>query len=142
MLPISDKRTYMHDQINRRMTKQRQIIIEELKKVTSHPTADQLYEMVRKKLPKISLSTVYRNLETLSAEGMVLKLDSAGAQKRFDATVENHYHIRCNRCGRVDDVHMETIPEIEEIAKMRSNYKLVAHTIEFTGICPECYRRG
>ena len=132
----------MHTQINRRMTKQRQIIIEELKKVTSHPTADQLYEMVRKRLPKISLSTVYRNLETLSAEGMVLKMDSAGTQKRFDGTVENHYHIRCSQCGRVDDVHMETIPEIEEIARRRSNYQSVSHIIEFTGICPDCYCRS
>jgi Fur family ferric uptake transcriptional regulator len=132
----------MHTQINRRMTKQRQIIIEELKKVTSHPTADQLYEMVRKRLPKISLSTVYRNLETLSGEGMVLKMDSAGTQKRFDGTVENHYHIRCSQCGRVDDVHMETIPEIEEIARRRSNYQSVSHIIDFTGICPDCYCRG
>lgn len=132
----------MHIQINRRMTKQRQIIIEELKKVTSHPTADQLYEMVRNRLPKISLSTVYRNLETLSAEGMVLKMDSAGTQKRFDGTVANHYHIRCSQCGRVDDVHMETIPEVEEIARRRSNYQSVSHIIEFTGICPDCYGRG
>ncbi|MGC8602664.1 MAG: Fur family transcriptional regulator [Desulfomonilaceae bacterium] len=132
----------MHTQLNRRMTKQRQIIIEELKKVTSHPTADQLYEIVRKKLPKISLSTVYRNLETLSAEGTILKMDAAGTQKRFDATVENHYHIRCSRCGRVDDVDMETIPEIEEIARMRSNYQSVSHVVEFTGICPDCFARG
>lgn len=132
----------MHTQLNRRMTKQRQIIIEELKKVTSHPTADQLYEIVRKKLPKISLSTVYRNLETLSAEGTILKMDAAGTQKRFDATVENHYHIRCIRCGRVDDVDMETIPEIEEIARMRSNYQSVSHVVEFTGICPDCFARG
>ncbi len=132
----------MHTQLNRRMTKQRQIIIEELRKVTSHPTADQLYEMVRKRLPKISLSTVYRNLETLSSEGMILKMDSAGAQKRFDATVENHYHIRCNHCGRVDDVHMETIDEIEEIARRRSNYQSVSHIIEFSGICPDCFGRG
>ncbi len=132
----------MYTQLNRRMTKQRQIIIEELRKVTSHPTADQLYEMVRKRLPRISLSTVYRNLETLSLEGMILKMDSAGTQKRFDGTVENHYHIRCSRCGRVDDVHMETIDEIEEIARRRSNYQSVSHIIEFSGICPDCFGRG
>ena len=132
----------MHIQLNRRMTKQRQIIVEELKKVTSHPTADQLYEMVRNRLPKISLSTVYRNLETLSAEGVILKMDSAGTQKRFDGTVANHYHIRCSRCGRVDDVHMEPIKEVEEIARRRSNYQSVSHIIEFAGICPDCYGRG
>jgi Fur family transcriptional regulator, ferric uptake regulator len=126
----------------RRMTKQRRIIVEELKKVTSHPTADHLHQMVRKRLPKISLSTVYRNLETLSAEGVILKMDVAGTQKRFDGTVESHYHIRCSRCGRVDDVHMEPIDEIEEIARRRSNYQSVSHVIEFTGICPDCYSRG
>ncbi|MGE5577510.1 MAG: Fur family transcriptional regulator, partial [Syntrophothermus sp.] len=53
------------------MTRQRQIILEELKNVTTHPTADEVYEMVRRRLPRISLGTVYRNLELLAEEGII-----------------------------------------------------------------------
>ncbi|MCJ7604005.1 MAG: transcriptional repressor, partial [Desulfobulbaceae bacterium] len=67
-----------------RMTKQRQVILEELRKVKTHPTADDMYQMLRKKMPKISLGTVYRNLEILSESGIIQKLDVGGTQKRFD----------------------------------------------------------
>jgi Fur family transcriptional regulator, ferric uptake regulator len=120
------------------MTKQRRVILEELRKVTSHPTADLLHQMVRKSLPKISIATVYRNLEILSEEGLVLKMDVAGTQRRFDGNPRNHYHIRCGVCGRVDDVHMEVVASIEEDAGKSSGYRVLSHTVEFTGVCPEC----
>ncbi|PKN21112.1 MAG: transcriptional repressor, partial [Deltaproteobacteria bacterium HGW-Deltaproteobacteria-3] len=77
-----------------RITKQRQIILDELCSVTSHPTADVLYQMVRKRLPKISLGTVYRNLEIMSECGIIQKLDIGGTQKRFDGAPHIHYHVR------------------------------------------------
>ena len=92
---------------NMRLTTQRQIILEELGKVTSHPTASEVYDMVRKRLPRIGLGTVYRNLELMAESGIILKLEVGGTQKRFDATVESHYHIRCSGCGRVDDIDIE-----------------------------------
>jgi Fur family ferric uptake transcriptional regulator len=106
--------------------------------VTSHPTADEVYEMVRKRLPRISLGTVYRNLEILSDAGVIMKLDLAGARKRFDGNPKNHYHIRCRRCGRVDDVTMGPIPEIERLSEQLGDYMVESHTLEFTGYCPDC----
>jgi len=120
------------------MTQQRQVILEELNKLTCHPTAEDLHRIVRERLPKISIATVYRNLELLSEEGMVLKMNVGGAQRRFDGTTANHYHIRCSVCGRVDDVHMPVLPSIEEAARKSSAYILLSHKVEFTGICPDC----
>ncbi len=77
-----------------RLTTQRQVILEELGKVTSHPTANEVYDMVRKRLPRIGLGTVYRNLELMAESGLILKLEVGGTQKRFDATTDLHYHIR------------------------------------------------
>jgi len=128
----------MNSKPQRRLTKQRKVILEELRKVTSHPTAEDLHHLVRKRLPKISIATVYRNLEILSAEGMVLKMDLSGTQRRFDGTTQNHYHIRCSRCGRVDDVHIEPIPMIEETVQRFCGYRVESHWMEFTGICPDC----
>jgi len=123
---------------NMRLTTQRQIILEELGKVTSHPTANEVYDMVRKRLPRIGLGTVYRNLELMSENGIILKLEVGGTQKRFDATVESHYHIRCSVCGKVDDIDIEVQEEINETAAKSSNYKILGHHIEFSGICDDC----
>lgn len=123
---------------NMRLTTQRQIILEELGKVTSHPTANEVYDMVRKRLPRIGLGTVYRNLELMADSGVILKLEVGGTQKRFDATVTPHYHIRCSSCGRVDDVHIEVQHHINQLAKSASNYEILGHHIEFTGVCDTC----
>ncbi|HKI82610.1 MAG TPA: transcriptional repressor, partial [Pseudodesulfovibrio sp.] len=64
----------MAQEMGFRLSKQRKVILEELRKVKSHPTADEVYDMVRKIIPRISLGTVYRNLEFLSSKGLVLKL--------------------------------------------------------------------
>jgi Fur family ferric uptake transcriptional regulator len=121
-----------------RMTAQRRIMLEELRKVHVHPTAGEIYEKVRKRLPRISLGTVYRNLEILSEVGMIQKLEMAGTQKRFDGTIENHYHVRCMRCGRVDDVLVDPAPIIDEALVELSDYEILGLRIEFVGLCPEC----
>jgi Fur family transcriptional regulator, ferric uptake regulator len=120
------------------MTAQRRIILQELRNVRTHPTAGEIYELVRKRLPRISLGTVYRNLEILSEIGMIQKLEMAGTQKRFDGIVENHYHVRCLRCGRVDDVVANSIPMINEALAEASNYEILWHRLEFVGLCPQC----
>jgi Fur family ferric uptake transcriptional regulator len=121
-----------------RITTQRQIILEELLKVTSHPTANEVYDMVRKRLPRIGLGTVYRNLELMSETGMILKLEVGGTQKRFDATVTPHYHVRCMECGKVDDIKIPIQQDINEIAAKACHYEILAHHIEFTGLCGDC----
>lgn len=121
-----------------RFTKQRRVILEELRRTKSHPTADELYEIVRRRLPNISLGTVYRNLEFLSELGLVRRLELSGTRMHFDGTTENHYHVRCMRCGRVDDVPVTPHGLIEEIAGQLINYTIISHKLEFVGICPRC----
>jgi Fur family ferric uptake transcriptional regulator len=121
-----------------RMTCQRQIILEELRKVKTHPTADEVYQMVRQRLPRISLGTVYRNLEILSKSGMVLKLELGGSQRRFDGAVQSHYHVRCSRCGCVQDVVMQPVRDLEDKLRGQCDFEIVGHRLEFIGVCPAC----
>ncbi len=123
---------------NMRLTTQRQIILEELGKVTSHPTANEVYDMVRRRLPRIGLGTVYRNLELMADNGIILKLEVGGTQKRFDATVQPHYHIRCSSCGKVNDINIAVQEQINKVAEEASNYIILGHHIEFSGICKSC----
>jgi Fur family ferric uptake transcriptional regulator len=120
------------------MTRQRKVILEELRKANSHPTADEVYEIVRKRLPRISLGTIYRNLETLSRSGIIRKLELGGTQKRFDGDPEDHYHVRCINCGRLDDVPTKPIPDIEDAFRNVCDYQITGHQLVLTGLCPKC----
>ncbi len=124
-----------------RMTSQREIILEELKKLKSHPTADELYHVVKKRLSRISLATVYRNLEQMSEAGIIKKLEYSGRQKRFDGTTHPHNHIHCIRCGRVADVYISQGNHLHSLVVDASGFKIIDDQVEFTGICPECQAR-
>lgn len=131
----------MNELPNMRFTTQRQIILEELAKVTSHPTANEVYDMVRRRLPRIGLGTVYRNLELMAESGIILKLEVGGTQKRFDATISPHYHVRCIQCSKVDDIDIPVQQHINVMATGASDYQILGHHIEFSGICDNCAQK-
>ncbi|MDR0477247.1 MAG: transcriptional repressor [Desulfobulbaceae bacterium] len=124
-----------------RLTTQRQIILEELTKASSHPTASEVYDMVRKRLPRIGLGTIYRNLELMAESGMIQKLETGGTQKRFDATIGPHYHIRCAACGDLRDVHITLPPQLDTLAAEATGYHITGHNIEFSGYCQNCLEK-
>ena len=125
-----------------RLTTQRQIILEELAKVKTHPTASELYDMVRKRLPRIGLGTVYRNLELMADSGMIVKIEVGGTQKRFDAITDSHYHIRCSSCGKVDDIDVPVTKDLVNQAADTTSYQILGHHVEFTGICGDCQKQS
>ena len=124
-----------------RMTPQRSIILEELRRSKTHPTADQVYELVRKRLPRVSLATVYRNLERLTQEGLIQTVELGGCPRRYDGWVEEHIHVRCIDCGKVEDVSDGVLDRAGERVGRLSGYKILGHHLEFTGRCPECIDR-
>ncbi len=125
-----------------RITSQREIILEELQRLKTHPTADELYEVVKKRLPRISIATVYRNLERLSEAGMIHKLEYGGRQKRFDGDTSPHSHVVCVRCGRISDVETRDDMEILDIVVDSKGYQILKCGVQFEGICPFCQERS
>jgi Fur family ferric uptake transcriptional regulator len=142
------KRKNMIEQMNAnkkcgtRMTRQRKVILEELRKNNIHPSADEVYEMVRKRLPRISLGTVYRNLELLSEQGKIQKIEHAGSMKRFDGNPQKHYHIRCMNCDRLVDAPFDFLGDIEKKLGKSTDYKVMGHQLEFIGLCPDCFDKA
>ena len=128
----------MQKQSNLRMTRQRQVILEEVRKIKTHPSADEVYEIVRKRLPRISLGTVYRNLEMLTETGDIQKLEAGGSPKRFDGNPDDHYHARCIRCDRIVDAHLEIDLKINGELSDETGFKISGHKLEFVGLCPSC----
>lgn len=121
-----------------RMTRQRSVILDTLMSMRSHPTADELYDMVRRQLPSVSLGTIYRNLDVLARSGRVRKLEAGGSQARFDAELEPHHHVRCGACGRVDDVAITQESRMARPEQSMHGFSITGYRIEYDGYCPDC----
>lgn len=119
-------------------SRQREAIREYLMHTKEHPTADTVYMNIRAIYPNISLGTVYRNLNLLAQKGEILKINCQDGCERYDANVRPHYHFLCTRCGKVDDLEMESIEHINKIAGADFKGKIEGHVTYFYGICPDC----
>ena len=120
-----------------RNTKQLQIIWDTVKDDKSHPTADQIYDRVRKKMPSISLGTVYRNLQKLVSDEK-LQVLMRGRSQHFDPLVERHQHFICERCDRVYDVLIDHQREIKPVKLPLEGFKVTSHQLAFYGTCKHC----
>ncbi len=120
-----------------RNSRQREVILEELRKLKSHPTAAGLHKIVRNRLPKISLGTVYRNLDLLVRRGTIVQMDVSGPEKHFDGNPDRHYHICCVECGRIDDLHHMPDHVVGHFESL-NGYRVIGHHLQFKGICPGC----
>ena len=119
------------------MTRQRQAVLDEVQFGSGHPTADEIHTEVRKKLPHMSLGTVYRGLEVLHQAGLIRKLDLGEGQKHYDCGLDKHYHVRCIRCGRIGDIAPDPIPDLDR-AVDGQGFRILAHQLTFEGLCSTC----
>jgi Fe2+ or Zn2+ uptake regulation protein len=120
-----------------RMTTQRIKILDYLKSVHSHPTAEEIHREVKKILPAITLATVYRNLNLLADKGTILKI-KINNEYRFDADTSSHQHCLCKKCGKLTDLHQEKISK-DVLKKVRcKHFKPSSVTIILEGTCKDC----
>jgi Fur family ferric uptake transcriptional regulator len=125
-----------------RNTEQRAVILEELRKCRDHPGADELYARVRGRLPRISLATVYRNLELMAARGLIRCLAPGAGSRRFDPVVDNHGHFRCTACGEVEDLPFPSeLPLPDRRHPWVRQRTIQGRQAEYFGLCPGC-RKG
>ncbi len=120
-----------------RKTKQLEVVWHEVANDNSHPTADQIYERVRRQIPNISLGTVYRNLQKLVAEGK-LQVLTLGRTQHFDPLVDQHQHFICETCGRVYDVFVGADEEILPSSLPQGGFTVTSHQFAFFGECKSC----
>ena len=121
-----------------RITRQRRVILDEFRKANTHLTADEVYNRVKKRVPKVSLGTIYRNLEVLSEHGFIEKIELAGHQKMFDGNLNKHYHMRCSNCQKLVDVPVDDVKiDVSEIEKS-GEYTVVGYRLELVALCRKC----
>lgn len=126
----------------KRNTIQRSLVLQAVNTLQCHATADEIYQMVVNEHPNISKGTVYRNLKLLSESGEIRKLEVPGGADRFDHQCHDHYHVRCLECGRLFDVDMDYIEDVEKRIKDTHGFAFCGYDLIFKGICPHCRKKG
>lgn len=119
-------------------SKQRELIRDYVKSVKTHPTAEIVYQELRKEKEDISLGTVYRNLDQLSQAGELLRIKLANTKDRFDGDVSHHYHAICTECGSIEDIFCDYLTEVDHKIASYTDSTIVSHEMIFHTVCKNC----
>ena len=94
------------------------------------------------KFPNISVATIYNNLRVFKDIGIVKELTYGDSSSRFDFNTHNHYHIICEKCGKIVDFHYPQLDEVEQLAQHVTDFDVTHHRMEIYGVCKECKEEG
>jgi len=121
-----------------RVTNQRLEVYREIAEDLDHPSAEMVYEAVRKRLPAISLDTIYRTLDTLEEFGLIFRVDEVCPRAHFDANMEPHHHFFCVRCGKVLDVPNVWEDSSRILEKVSGYGRVRSVNLQIRGVCNNC----
>src|SRR5215204_3873739 len=120
------------------LTSQRRAVLEALKEAKGHPSAEDIYLMVKKKNPRVALGTVYQALSVLEEIGVIGSKHWSESPTRYDLNLEPHLDIRCIRCGEVSEVPGVALGGVEERIRNNTTYRVTHATMVVEGLCPAC----
>lgn len=125
-----------------KFSRQREMILNQVREFPIHPTADQVYTALKTDNPNLSLGTVYRNLNQLSEMGMLLKIRIADGSDRFDGRTDDHYHMVCDECSQVYDIELTELDGLNSVISQKYGHELTVVTLNLNGICCECRKKN
>ena len=123
---------------NQKLTPQREAVFQVIREREDHPTASDIFEAARRRLPTISYATVYNSLRYLKEAGLVHEISFGDSASRYDRETERHDHAICNDCGKLVDFDLPDAAKLMQAAARKSRFK--AHSVHLTlrGLCPDC----
>lgn len=124
-----------------KVTPQRVAIYRELANTDQHPSAESIYQKIRSYYPNISLTTIYRTLETFEKLGLISVVNILYNAARYDANLEPHHHLVCIACKKVEDYYDNSLMNLDISKKNLANYKVLGYTVQLNGICKDCRRK-
>ena len=125
---------------NLRETSQQQLILNYLLRCNDHPAAEDIFQVVRQSLPKISLATVYRNLVKLEDNNLITSYYFFKGKARYEFGVHSHYHFVCATCGRIMHLEIDSLVALNEQVAKRHSLQVNYHQLNFYGHCPACLK--
>ncbi len=133
---LIEKLRYRHISV----TPQRLAVLGNLEGRRDHPTAEQIYQEVRRDMPAISFNTVYKTLEVFCLKGLIIKVNPLHEVARYDSETGRHGHLICRNCHFIVDLSddVASVPPLPE--EMRAGFRLEHHSLIFWGLCPRCQK--
>lgn len=125
----------------KRNTLQKQIVMHALREMYNHPTASQVYEHIHKDYPSISKATVFRILNAACEDNEVMKVMTQDREVHYETMNRLHYHMRCRRCGRIQDASILYQDQFDEMQRRLGDFLVEGHSIEFFGLCSDCMKK-
>lgn len=121
-----------------KLTPQRLAVYQYLKGTLEHPSAEIIYKALQPNYPTMSLATVYKTLKTLVEIGLVQELNVGEGNFRYDANYNEHAHIQCTNCGKVEDLDFIDFSYLNQLVEEKTNYKVKFNKLFFYGECSKC----
>jgi len=121
-----------------KVTPQRIAIYKELASTDQHPSTETIYKKIKDYYPNISLTTVYRTLETFEKLGLISVVNVLYNAARYDANLSPHHHIVCTECKKVEDVYDESLNNLDISNKTLGDYKVEGYSLLLSGVCQSC----
>ncbi len=119
-------------------TKQKDLIYNAVVGSHNHPSADDVYNLLKPENPGLSLATVYRNLNTFADKGMLLRIPMPSGGARFDGTLDTHYHMVCERCGQLYDISLDHLNTLTQDVLGQSGFEVHSYNLLIYGVCKNC----
>lgn len=123
-------------------SKQREYILQSVLHAPGHPTADEIFGEIREQLPRISLGTVYRNLNQLAQAGLIRRISVPGASDRFDRPCFPHCHLVCQVCGQVQDLPLQYVQGTSSLIQRETGFSISGEELTIAGICKTCRKHN
>jgi Fur family peroxide stress response transcriptional regulator len=123
-------------------THQRRVIYETVMSLHGHPSPELIYKAVRKKIPSISLATVYKNLRTFLDSGMLREVSFHHSSLRVEPNEHEHHHLVCVRCKQITDLDADSLGPVRVKERLPSGFQVTRITVDVLGICAACATRG
>jgi len=120
------------------LTPQRQAVLQEIRAREDHPTAGEVFEGARKRLPSISFATVYNSLRYLKEAGLIHEIRFGDGASRYDRETCRHDHAICTSCGKLVDFDLPQCGDLLRVAARKSKFKPESVHLTLRGVCPDC----
>ena len=121
-----------------KLTRQREAVLQVIRERDDHPTANDIFQAARRRLPEISYATVYNSLRYLKEAGLVHEIKFGDNASRYDRETDRHDHAICTECGRLSDFDLPEAIEVMRAAARKSKFKPESVHVTLRGLCPDC----
>lgn len=124
------------------LTSQRRAVLEALKDFKGHPSAEEVYLVVKKRNPRVALGTVYQALSVLEEIGLIEAKHWSESPVRYDLNTEPHHDIRCVRCGEVTEIPGVEFEDFTARIRQNTPYEVTNAALVIEGVCPDCQSKN